>query len=489
MARRLVAQGGLNPSGLLWAVGHTELPGERVGTYVIDWRQAWKSRGPLARLLLQALRARVWLKRFGRFGDDIRRSLLATDWEDASSADLLHRFRLRVQLINQMTEANLVLTAARVVAAGIACWALAPVVDSVGQFVNDVYRRGLETSSARQGRALLQLARCVRVGEKASRYLTKRRDDYEEYRQVLAGTRFLAEFDRFLEQYGGNATFEADLGWPRHSESPPALLKTIAHMASSEVDLTTDDNDIHVNKGFKLNGGWRGWLGRWAIGWARNLTLVRDELRGLYGRSMTDCRTWDLDLAKRWQTRDWLSEPEDYFWLTMKEIERALMAEAETGPTLPAIVRGRRETYQTYASTNMPYALRESDVARLIPGEGLQEVGLSSVMSGLPVSPGQVQGRVLVLCQPEDATRMVEGAILVTPSTDPAWFSVFPQARGLIVETGGLLSHGSIIAREFGLPAVANIPDATSRFRDGDLVLLDGSTGVVQILQSAADCG
>lgn len=80
---------------------------------------------------------------------------------------------------------------------------------------------------------------------------------------------------------------------------------------------------------------------------------------------------------------------------------------------------------------------------------------------------------------------MRDGVILVTPSTDTAWFPIFPQARGLIVETGGLLSHGSIIAREFGLPAVANIPDATSRFRDGDLVLLDGSTGLVQILDTA----
>ncbi len=82
---------------------------------------------------------------------------------------------------------------------------------------------------------------------------------------------------------------------------------------------------------------------------------------------------------------------------------------------------------------------------------------------------------------------MQEGAILVTPSIDTAWFPIFPQARGLIVETGGLLSHGSIIAREFRLPAVANIPDATNRFHDGDLVLLDGSTGLVQILDSATD--
>jgi phosphohistidine swiveling domain-containing protein len=107
---------------------------------------------------------------------------------------------------------------------------------------------------------------------------------------------------------------------------------------------------------------------------------------------------------------------------------------------------------------------------------------LSSVLSGVPLSPGQVQGRVTVLHRPDEAAHMQEGAILVTPSTDIAWFPIFSHARGLIVETGGLLSHGSIIAREFGVPAVANIPEATTRFHDGDLVLLDGSTGLVQIL-------
>ena len=170
----------------------------------------------------------------------------------------------------------------------------------------------------------------------------------------------------------------------------------------------------------------------------------------------------------------------------MEEVERALMAEAEVGPTLPALVCARREVYQTYAATEMPYTMRESDVTRLVPGHGLMGTALSSVLSGLPVSPGQVQGRVIVLSRPEDSDRMQEGVILVTPSTDTAWFPVFTKARGLIIERGGLLSHGSIITREFGLPAVANIPNASSRFQDGDLVLLDGGTGLVQILEPLA---
>ena len=86
-----------------------------------------------------------------------------------------------------------------------------------------------------------------------------------------------------------------------------------------------------------------------------------------------------------------------------------------------------------------------------------------------------------MLNKPDEFEKSVDDTILVMPSTDPAWLPLLRLASGLIVEMGGLLSHGSVIAREYGLPAVANIPDATKRFQTGDRVLVDGSTGVVQL--------
>jgi pyruvate,water dikinase len=92
---------------------------------------------------------------------------------------------------------------------------------------------------------------------------------------------------------------------------------------------------------------------------------------------------------------------------------------------------------------------------------------------------------VVVVRHPDEFEKLADDIILVMPSTDPAWLPLLHLARGLIVETGGLLSHGSVIAREYGLPAIANIPQATQRFRTGDRVLVDGSTGVVQLLESS----
>jgi phosphoenolpyruvate synthase/pyruvate phosphate dikinase len=508
LARRLLAQSGLNPVGTLWIIGHTE-PSDGVGpAYAIDWRQMWEARRVVTGLLLRSLRVETWLNRFERLAVEVSHSLAATDWAKASPSDLLTRFRLRTQLSSRMVEADFVLSAAAVIAYTVAAWALRPLTNDMERFVREAVGTDLKTSGSEQGHALLELAKIARTDEQARRYLAYPHDNFDDYRQALSSTSFLAAFDEFLAQYGKYATFEADLGWPRHREDPLPLLATVAQMTGAEVlpdpqETGTEKphpgktSGAYVGRGTRRLASWRPlhslqmllsprrWLTHLSVRRLRRLALIRGQLRTRYGQSMTACRTWDLNLARRWVARGWLAGPEDYFWLTMEEVERALMAEAEVGPTLPALVQARRETYQTYATTEMPYTLRESDVARLVPGRGLIGTALSSVLSGLPVSPGQVQGQVIVLHKPEDSSGLKEGAILVTPSTDPAWFHIFPRARGLIVEMGGLLSHGSIIAREFGLPAVANIPDATSRFHDGDLVLLDGSTGLVQILDPA----
>ena len=511
LARRLLAQSGLSPDGLLWIIGHTQLPGAPDPNRPPDWRQMWKARRPVIRLLLRGLRAKAELHRFRRLVDEVHHSLIATDWPNACPTSLLARFRLRTQLSSQMAEANFVLLAATVAAYFTLGQILGSRTSGLEQVVRDAISANIETSSARQGRMLLELTRIARADEAVQHYLSctdDLGDGFADYRQTLAGTSFLVAFDEFMTQYGTSASFEADPGWPRCAEEPSSLLATVAHMTKAETlperqqtsadehqlaQTTNDYEELHaqLQEGLHAAGGlerllpWRSWSIDLIIKRLQRLTKMRAQLRSLYGQSMSHCRTWDLRLAERWVDFGWLAKPSDYYWLTMEEVERALMAETEIGPTMPALVSARRELYQTYARTEMSYALHESDVTRLVPGHGLEGTALSSILSGLPVSPGQTQGRVIVLNQPEDSARMQEGAILVTPSTDTAWFPIFLRARGLIIETGGLLSHGSIITREFGLPTVANIPNATSRLHDGDLVLIDGSTGLVQILDPA----
>jgi pyruvate,water dikinase len=104
---------------------------------------------------------------------------------------------------------------------------------------------------------------------------------------------------------------------------------------------------------------------------------------------------------------------------------------------------------------------------------------------GVALSAGVAEGPALVLREPA-AFPLGEPYVLVCPSTDPAWVPLFAGACGLVMEVGGVLSHGAIVAREFGLPAVANVPDVTRRFRTGQRLRVDGGRGTVSVLPSGA---
>jgi pyruvate,water dikinase len=102
-------------------------------------------------------------------------------------------------------------------------------------------------------------------------------------------------------------------------------------------------------------------------------------------------------------------------------------------------------------------------------------------LTGSPVSPGVVEGRVHVILDPRGA-HLAPGEILVCPGTDPAWTPLFMTAGGLITEVGGMMTHGSVVAREVSIPAVVGVHQATQRLKDGQLIRVDGSTGRITIL-------
>jgi pyruvate,water dikinase len=127
----------------------------------------------------------------------------------------------------------------------------------------------------------------------------------------------------------------------------------------------------------------------------------------------------------------------------------------------------------------MPLFMKESDLHRLVRASSVSGVADldGESLTGLPVSGGCVEADVVVVRDPADFERMTRGAILVAPATDPSWTPLFTLASGVIVEVGGVLSHASTIAREFGLPAIANVKHATRRLKTGDRVRLDAMSG------------
>jgi pyruvate,water dikinase len=162
------------------------------------------------------------------------------------------------------------------------------------------------------------------------------------------------------------------------------------------------------------------------------------------------------------------------FYLTPEELPD-LVAGKDLSPT----IKRRRRRRDVALSLEVPQVLFSDD---------LEAIGrppapaAADVLQGVPLSAGVVEGAALVLTDPAAAPPPAEPYVLVCPSTDPAWVPLFVHARGLVMETGGVLSHGAIVAREFGLPAVAGLPGIHRRLRTGQRLRVDGGTGRVNIL-------
>ena len=117
---------------------------------------------------------------------------------------------------------------------------------------------------------------------------------------------------------------------------------------------------------------------------------------------------------------------------------------------------------------------------------GLRPAGSAdgASLAGSPVSPGSVEGRVRVVLDPRRAD-LLPGEILVCPGTDPSWTPLFLTAAGLVMEVGGMMTHGAVVAREYGIPAVVGVDRATERLRTGQRIALNGSTGEIRLLSTA----
>jgi pyruvate,water dikinase len=168
----------------------------------------------------------------------------------------------------------------------------------------------------------------------------------------------------------------------------------------------------------------------------------------------------------------------DAFFLDFDELRVGLR-----GADLRGIVAGRRRTYDVELrrrriprlllsdGTDVEAAVMAKDAALALPDA-------ADRLAGTPASAGKATGKVRVVMDPVGA-RLEPGEILVAPSTDPGWTPLFMTAGALVMEMGGVISHGAVVAREYGIPAVVGVPDATARLRDGQTVTVDGAAGTV----------
>jgi phosphohistidine swiveling domain-containing protein len=205
----------------------------------------------------------------------------------------------------------------------------------------------------------------------------------------------------------------------------------------------------------------------WAI---RNMGLVRAAL---------------LDSGRDLVKAGVLARPDDLFFLKLAELKELARGE---GRDWRAVVGERRDAYEREMRRRQVPRLLLSDGQAFYEGVAPSAGTGAGVLTGSPVSPGTVEGPVRVVLDPRTA-QLAPGEILVCPATDPAWTPLFLAAAGLVMEVGGLMTHGSVVAREYGIPAVVGVSQATSRLETGWRVRVDGTTGHVIILDPVQNPG
>ncbi|WP_369200016.1 rifamycin-inactivating phosphotransferase [Streptomyces sp. PU-14G] len=170
-----------------------------------------------------------------------------------------------------------------------------------------------------------------------------------------------------------------------------------------------------------------------------------------------------------------LREREDVFYLTFSELHDVV----RTGRVDDELIRRREEAFRAYQALTPPRVLTSDGEA--VAGAYRREDVPDGALVGLPVSAGTVEGRARVITDMAKAALEADD-ILVTAYTDPSWSPLFVTAKGLVTEAGGLMTHGAVVAREYGLPAVVGVEDATRRIRDGQRIRVQGTSGYVEVL-------
>ena len=335
--------------------------------------------------------------------------------------------------------------------------------------------------------ALWQVARTVRDDPESSRLVAdlSPAELADRYASGGLSPAVTAALDGFLAAYGMRGIGEIDLGRPRWSDDPADVLATVQRYQDIPDDQSPPAQFVRgeqaaaaaIDRLVAQTGGARGLLVGFVAGRIRALAGGRELPKFTIIRMMGVARTALTASGYDLVEAGLLDSPDDVFLLRLHEIEA--LTDGPT-PGLRALVDQRRAAMEREA--------RRTQVPRVLVGdgrafyEGLGDLSdEEGVIVGSPVSPGTVEGFVRVVIDPAHSG-LRHGEILVCPGTDPAWTPLFLSAAGLVTEVGGMMTHGSVVAREYGIPAVVGVHEATTRLVTGQRVRVDGTAGTIVVL-------
>lgn len=293
-------------------------------------------------------------------------------------------------------------------------------------------------------------------------------------------------FGAFLQRHGHRGLNEMEPAAPNWRQDPTPAISVVRSYLDMPEELAPEETlRRQEQKRLRLTDDLAGRMNllkrrffKYQLKQAQAWVSRREHTKSVIVRGTRLVDYYLPEAANRLAGAGLIDQPDDIFYLTADETDAALTG-ATTGDFRAAITRRRREMER-----NRHVTLPERFFGHPVPIEPDLSHHAGDMLTGTPVSPGVATGRARVILDPALDGPMQPGEILVAPVTDAGWTPLFALASGLVVDMGSALSHGSTVAREYGLPAVVNVRRGTRSIRTGDLVQVNGSKGTVTVIQS-----
>jgi rifampicin phosphotransferase len=310
------------------------------------------------------------------------------------------------------------------------------------------------------------------------------------------GSVVVEKLQRYLDRYG-HLIYNLDFAEPTQAEDPlPVLLSLKIYVKQPGTDVKARqaemarDRDNLVEKTARSLDPLRRRLFLKVLRWAQGVAPSREEALFYIGSAWPALRRLALELGRRLVEADSLAVADDVFYLETTELQAASEARADgqARPDVAKLASERHELQQARKRLHPPAAVPPTAKWKFGPIDisfaetQKRNFAEGPTLRGFAVSPGRVTAPASVILSPAEFDKMVPDTILVCPTTNPAWTPLFAQARGLVTDIGGVAAHGSIVAREYGIPAVMGTGNATQRIVSGQQVTVDGGTGAVTLL-------
>ncbi|OQP39787.1 phosphoenolpyruvate synthase [Niastella yeongjuensis] len=344
--------------------------------------------------------------------------------------------------------------------------------------------------TSEMGLALLDVADVIRPYPEVIHYLQQTKADnfLDELVHLNGGRQTRDAIEAYLNKYGMRCAGEIDITRTRWSEKPitlvPLILTNIKtqepgagkrKFEQGQQEALKKEQELLERLQLSADGDEKAAETKEMISLLRNFAGYREYPKyGIVNRYFVYKQAL-LQEAEQLVQASVIHEKEDIYYLTFEELREVI----QTHRLNYAIITQRKHDYESYKKLTPPRVITSD--GEMVTGAYKRTNLPANALVGLPVSSGIIEGRARVIVNMEEA-ELEEGDILVTAFTDPSWTPLFVSIKGLVTEVGGLMTHGAVIAREYGLPAVVGVENATQLIKDGQRIRVNGTDGYIEVL-------